>query len=291
MSRTVTVGIDGSRESLAAADWAADEALSRDRLLRLVHVRSDDADVGTRHADPETQRRWAEDLLHAAAQHVRSTRPDVRMETAHIRGDPVESLTAAADTAELLVLGSRGLGGVTGFIAGSVSLAVLARVSHPVVLVRVREPGEREPARTAGDVVLGLDLPRRGGDDALAFAFGCADRHGCGLRAVHSWSLPPVYGLGTADVLPVLREEVAAERQRELEAALAPWSAKHPDIAVGGQSRQGRPAQDLVDAAREARLLVVGLRHRSSRVGAHVGPVIHAVLHHAAAPVAIVPHD
>ncbi|MGW0117969.1 universal stress protein [Streptomyces sp. NPDC003327] len=290
MSRAVTVGIDGSREGLAAAEWAADEALIRDRLLRLVHVSSDDGDVGTRYAAPEAHSRRAEDLLHAAAQHVRSTRPDVRMETAHVRGDPVDALTSAGDAAELLVLGSRGLGGVTGFIAGSVSLAVLGRVSHPVVLVRVQEPEEREPARAVGDVVLGLDLPRAA-DDALAFAFGCADLHGCGLRVVHSWSLPPVYGTDTAGVLPVLMKEVAAERQRELEAALAPWVAKYPDIPVGRRCLQGRPAQDLVDAAREARLIVVGLRHRGSPVGAHVGPVIHAVLHHAGAPVAVVPHD
>ncbi|WP_156724888.1 universal stress protein [Streptomyces apocyni] len=290
MVRTVTVGIDGSQESLAAAGWAADEALSRDHLLRLIHVRSYDTDPGARYVEPEERRRWAEDTLHSAVQHVRGTRPDVRMETAEVRGDPVEALVTAAGETDLLVLGSRGLGGVTGFIAGSVSLAVLARVSRPVVLVRALRPDENEPVGTAGAIVLGLDLPLAS-DDALAFAFGCAERYGCGLRVVHSWSLPPVYGPDTGGALPMLMEEVATERRRELEAALAPWVEKHPDVAVGRQCRQGRAAQDLVEAAREARLIVVGLRHRSSRLGAHVGPVVHSVLHHAAAPVAVVPHD
>lgn len=53
----------------------------------------------------------------------------------------------------------------------------------------------------------------------------------------------------------------------------------------------GRPGSHLADASREASLLVVGRRTRRSPVGFHIGPVIHAVLHHAAAPVAVVPHD
>ncbi|MEU3447517.1 universal stress protein [Streptomyces thermolilacinus] len=289
MSRTVTVGVDGSQESLTAADWAADEALSRDRLLRLVHVWSNDADVVTP-ADPEKKRRQADSLLHTAAKHVRQGRPDVRMETSQSAGDPVETLTVAGENADLLVLGSRGLGGMTGFIAGSVSLAVLAHARHPVVLVRAPQAEPAEQAHTAGDVVLELDLPRASGD-ALGFAFGCADRYGCGLRIVHSWILPPIYGPDTAGVLPMLMDEVAAERQKELEAALAPWVEKYPAVTLSTQCRQGRAAQDLVEAAAGARLVVIGLRHRASRIGAHIGPVVHSVLHHTAAPVAVVPHD
>ncbi|MGA5553451.1 universal stress protein [Streptomyces lavendulocolor] len=293
MSRTVTVGVDGSPESLTAAEWAADEAVSRDRLLRLVHVWSNDADVVTP-TDPETRRRRAERLLHTAATHVRRGHPDVRMETSQFSGDPVERLTAAGEKADLLVLGSRGLGGMAGFIAGSVALAVLARVRHPVVLVRAprapRAEAAERPRTAGGDIVVGLDLPRAGGD-ALGFAFGCADRYGCAVRVVHSWTLPPVYGPDTAGVLPALLDEVGAERQKELEAALAPWTGKYPSVAVSSQCRPGRAAQDLVEAAAGARLVVVGLRHRGSRLGAHVGPVVHSVLHHTAAPVAVVPHD
>lgn len=288
MPGTVTVGVDGSRESLAAADWAADEALGRDRGLRLVHV-WDDADVLTNNMAPETQRQVAGELLDSAAAHVHRRCPGVRVETSQVSGDPVEVLTAAGEGADLLALGSRGLGGVTGFIAGSVSLAVLARVRHPVVLVRAWGPSESEPGPAAGDVVLGVDLPPTS-DDALAFAFEYADRHGCGLRAVYSWTPPPVYGPGTVGILPRFME-VPAERQKELEAAVARAAEKYPGVAVSRQCGQGRAAQDLVEASRGARLLVVGLRHRRSRLGAHIGPVVHSVLHHASCPVAVVPHD
>ncbi|MGX6739419.1 universal stress protein [Streptomyces xantholiticus] len=290
MSRNVTVGIDESRESLAAAEWAADEALGRDRLLRLVHVWGTDHMAVTSQVDPEAQRRWADALLVSAAEHVRRLHSDVRLETAQVSGDPAEALTAESEGAELLVLGSRGIGALVGFIAGSVSLAVLARARHPVVLVRAHEPEESKSAPAAGAVVIGLDL-RRPCDAALTFAFECADRYGCGVRVVHSWSLPPMYGPNSAGVLPMLPDEVSAQRQQELEVALAPWGEKFPDVTVIRQCQQGHAAQDLVEASPEARMIVVGLRHRSSRLGVHVGPVVSAVLHHTAAPVAVVPHD
>lgn len=169
------------------------------------------------------------------------------------------------------------------------SLAVLARVRRPVVLVRASAAGAADAAPPGADVLLGLDLPRAS-EDALAFAFESADRYGCGLRIVHSWTLPPVYGLGAADVVPLLMEEVPAERHKAMGAALAPWVDRYPGVTVSRQCVQGRPAQDLVEASRTARLVIVGLRSRRSRLGAHIGPVIHSVLHHTAAPVTVVPH-
>lgn len=53
----------------------------------------------------------------------------------------------------------------------------------------------------------------------------------------------------------------------------------------------GGPAHHLVEAASGAGLLVVGRRNRGSGIGTHLGSVAHAVMHHAAAPVAVVPHD
>ncbi len=88
--------------------------------------------------------------------------PNAAPRPAHIcqqvQEQPVTALLAAAEEADLLVLGSRGLGGVTGFIVGSVALAVVARTERPVVLVR---SGERvADDHPKGGVVLGLDLER-----------------------------------------------------------------------------------------------------------------------------------
>ncbi|MFD0431805.1 universal stress protein [Streptomyces zhihengii] len=111
MTRIVTVGIDGSRESLAAAGWAAGEAVARGELLRMVHVWSNHAVAVTRYEEPETHRRRAHGLLDSAARYALADRPGLRLETSLLSGDPVRELCAAGAEADLLVLGSRGWAG------------------------------------------------------------------------------------------------------------------------------------------------------------------------------------
>ncbi|MFF8289385.1 universal stress protein [Streptomyces sp. NPDC016309] len=290
MSRTVTVGLDGSRESLAATDWAAEEALRRGVPLRLLQVWAGDDDPRTRLVDPLTALGWGERTLGSAQRRLRTRHPGLDVETEWGSGDPVEALCAAADEAEVLVLGSRGLGALAGFLAGSVSLAVLARTRHPVVLVRPHNrpvPGE---ARTAGEVVLGLDV-RGSADEVLAFGFAAADRYGCGLRVLAAWAVPAVHGPDLGGALAVTLADAARAARRALDEALLPWTDKYPGVPVVRECHQARPAQDLVEASRDALLLVVGRRNRRARTGSHIGPVTHAVLHHSQAPVAVVPHD
>ncbi|WOI61640.1 universal stress protein [Streptomyces fradiae] len=307
MSRTVTVGVDGSRESLAAVDWAAGEAVRRAVPLRLLHVWGGE-DPRTHLVDQETARGWGERTLDAARRRLVRRHPDLRVETRWAAGDPVETLDAAAQESEVLVLGSRGLTGLRGFLAGSVSLAVLARVRRPVVLVRPHNspaPAEGGPAEPvhggpgepdegvlpAGEVVVGLDVfgPC---DEVLGFAFAAAERFGCPLRAMHAWTVPAaVYGPDMGGALPMLLTELEEDARHALDEVLVPWTDKYPRVPVLRDCHQGRPAQDLADAAHDARLVVVGRKNRRARFGTHVGAVTHAVLHHSPAPVAVVPHD
>ncbi|MEU0272216.1 universal stress protein [Streptomyces sp. NPDC006307] len=270
MARTVTVGVDETRESMVAADWAAGEALTRGRPLRLVHVWSPATDAVTPVADRGSGRRGAERLLHAVAGHVHRRHPEVAVETAPFSGSPVDRLCDASEDAELLVLGSRRLGTVTGFVAGSVSQAVLVRVRRPVVLVRAEGRPARWAGDPAGDVVLGLGLDRPR-DDVAAFAFDCAVRYGCGLRLV-------------TDVAEL------EEREHVLDDVLAAWTRTYPAVPVAREHGPGRPGRTLAEASRGARLVVLGLRRRRLRWRAHLGPALHALLHDAAAPVAVVPH-
>jgi hypothetical protein len=84
---------------------------------------------------------------------------------------------------------------------------------------------------------------------------------------------------------------LAAEETGELTEALRPWRGKLPGVEVAEQAVTVGAARHLVEAASTAGLLVVGRRIRRAAVGMHIGPVTHAVLHHAAARVAVVPHD
>ncbi|GAA2403405.1 universal stress protein [Streptomyces glaucosporus] len=300
MARTVTVGVDGSGESLAAADWAAREAVRRGVPLRLVHVREPDPfTVPESFADAETREHWARRIPREAADDLARLYPELEITTEQLTGHAAAVLTDTAQEAELLVIGTRGLGVVAGFLVGSVALTTVARVPCPVVLVRAGTTDEHARKEGTGDaadygpyrdVVLGAELYRPT-DELFAFAFEAAARRGAVLRVVHSWNPPLVYGIDPVAVDPRMATDLAQESSRALQDALRPWRGKYPDVEVRAEAVVGRPARHLLEAAKDASLVVVGRRNRRSPLGFHIGPVAHTVMHHSPAPVAVVPHD
>ncbi|MCT7354199.1 universal stress protein [Streptomyces sp. 15-116A] len=301
MSRNVTVGLDGSPESRAAAEWAAREAKLRGLPLRLVHVWEPVPEPMAQAPllGAETQAHWSERIPRETAEGLRLRHPGIQVEMEQIPGGPMDALATAAKDAELLVLGSRGLSGIGGFLVGSVGMSVIAHTDTPVVLVRAGEQAadehEKDPAGIASaatpyrPVVLGLDTGHPD-DTVIAFAFEEAARRDTALRVVHGWNLPPYFAYGLPADLE-FNAELGRQEAAALTAVLRPWRQKYPDVEVVEESRSGSPANHVIDASREASLVVVGRRVRRSPFGVHIGPVTHAVLHHAAAPVAVVAHD
>ncbi|WP_031003459.1 universal stress protein [Streptomyces sp. NRRL F-5727] len=284
MTAQVTVGLDGSEESLTAARWAAEEATLREVPLRLVNVEEwpNTPEVPVAYARALAER--AEGLLRDEAARARKEHPDLEVITERTRGRAADELTASANEAELLVLGSRGLGGVLGFVVGSVSLAVVGTAARPVVLVRAERAG---PAADAGDIVVGVDL-RHPCEPLLAFAFGEAARRRVPLRFLSAWTLPASYGYAAA-VDPVIGEELEAGVRTGLEELLSPWRATYPGVEATAKAVVGSAAHQMIEASRGAGLVVVGRRTRRLPVGSHLGHVAHAVIHHSPAPVAVVP--
>ncbi|GGR84197.1 stress-inducible protein [Streptomyces humidus] len=301
----IIVGLDGSPESLAAADWAAREAAQREAPLCLLHA--EDA-LGSLYVPYmgvpapgaiEAHRDWSAKLLREAESRLTERHPGLWITTRHAETEAVPTLLAAAEDAELLVLGSRGLGTVAGFLVGSVALAVVARSERPVVLVRADAHAEDErlpDAAGAGsgttpyrDVVLGLDLEQPG-DAVVEFAFETARRRAAGLRVVHGWNPATVYGYG-AVLDSGLSADLAEETRHGLSDVLRPWQDKFPDVEVRAQAVVGSAGRHLVHASHDASLVVVGRKKSHALVGGRIGPIAHAVLHHAVAPVAVVPHD
>ncbi|MFJ5737986.1 universal stress protein [Streptomyces microflavus] len=290
MTPQVTVGMDESPESLAAALWAAEEASLLDVPLHLVHVEEwpVTAEVPVLSAESLVER--YESLLHATADRVRQGRPGLDVVTEMARGRAPGVLTAAANESEVTVLGSRGLGGVVGFLIGSVSLAVVGRARRPVVLVRSDSSSSgADVGSTRAGIVLGVDTEQPC-DPLLAFAFGEAARRNEELRVVHSWSPPPAYGY-SAVLDPSLGSGLGRQAAEGLAAMVRPWRHKVPAVRVTERAVAGPAAAELVDASRSAGLLVVGRRSRRSPVGPHLGHVAHAVIHHSPAPVAVVPFE
>ncbi|MFE5589152.1 universal stress protein [Streptomyces sp. NPDC056549] len=274
MSRPVTVGVDGSEGSVAAADWAADEAALRGDGLRLVYAtRWAEHQLGAMKVSHEDRADAAEGVLAETERRVGSRQPGLTMTADEVEDAPVSVLLAAAAEAELLVVGSHGLGSVRGFIVGSVGQEVIAATQRPVVLVR---PGYEK--NSPQKVVLGLDV-NEADDELLNFAFDFAGRHRVPLDIVHTWHDSFVHHAGAA-----AKDEKAAA----LAAAVRPFRDRFPATEVTEVSAPGRPAEHLVEAASDARLVIVG-RRRAAR-GAHIGSITHAVIHHASCPVAVVPH-
>ncbi|MFF7528845.1 universal stress protein [Streptomyces bobili] len=301
MVRTVVAGIDGSSESRAAAEWAAREAKLRGLPLTLVHVWQPVPEPMAQAPllGAETQQHWSERIPRETAEGLRLRHPGVEIIQRQLTGTPADVLAKAAKDAELLVLGSRALSGLGGFLVGSVGLSVVAHTDVPVILVRAGEQAADEhvmdpagiPSAAAPyrPVVLGLDVEKPD-DTVLAFAFEEAARRDTALHVVHAWTLAPyyVYSLPAA---PEIGAELGRQEAAALAGLLRPWRTKYPDVEVVEISRTGTAADRVLDASREASLVVVGRRIRRNPFGTHIGPVAHAVLHHSTAPVAVVAHD
>ncbi|MGG7569348.1 universal stress protein [Streptomyces sirii] len=297
MTRPVAVGVDGSPSGLAAADWGAREAQLRDVPLRLVHAWEWQPYAHAPPGGPEAARRWSEGVPREVTAWLQHRYPDLDITAQRLTGPPPEVLCKAAEEAELLVVGTVGIGRLTGFLLGSVALATVAHTERPVVLVRARTAEENEhQGRASGvvsppPVVLGLDLARPG-DDVIRFAFESAALRAAPLLVVHGWNPPAFYGESGVGTDPNWEADIADAESETMRHALRPWREKYPSVDVTEQAVIGQPAHHLLDAATCAALVVIGRRTRAPKaIAPRIGHIAHAVLHHCPAPVAIVPHD
>lgn len=291
--RPIVVGIDGSSSANRAAVWAAREAVDRRVPLNLVYAYEWAADEGPGRVAQRANARYrdvfllyARDRIQEATAQVRNAVPDVEMTTELAAGLPVKVLTQRSTDASLLVLGSRGLGGVSGLLLGSVSVGLVAHAQCPVVVVRggeVQTELDESPDAEA-PVVVGVDGSPTS-EAALAFAYEAASACGSPLVAVHAWQL------STEDsrLVPYLDlDAVADEEERLLAEQTAGWGEKYPDVPLRRVVVKGRPGHVLLEHSEGARLLVVGARGRGAAAGLLLGSTSQALIHRAACPVAVI---
>jgi nucleotide-binding universal stress UspA family protein len=277
MGEAIVVGVDGSARSRVAADWAAVEALRGGLPLQVAHV--------SPVPDREQLTTWPYRLEPSAAPWAKllaELHPGLRVEGVDRTGEVVPTLLSLAAGAGLLVLGTRGEGGPGGPAVGSVAHDVAVSAPGPVVLVP-DGTGRAHGAHRRAQVVCGFDARDPAGA-AAEFAFRAAERHGVRLRVVHAWRLPSPAARWMPYAVP--EEDRGAWEDQEVQVlsdALMPWRERHPRVAVQPDVVLKSPAAALTHASAAARLLVVG-RGRGS-----LGAVAHAVLEHAACPVAVVP--
>lgn len=130
----VTVGVDGSPESLEALDWAAHEATDRAAQLSVISAWNSTGFQQSDRAFADAER----EIESALAVHVNAIKrrlPRLRITTQVIDDAPVAALAKASDDSDLLIVGSRGRGGFTGLLLGSTSQGLLYSARCPLIIV------------------------------------------------------------------------------------------------------------------------------------------------------------
>ena len=271
----ILVGYDGSPGSDQALGWALQEASWRGAVLTICHAWAPEHVPGApgEGGAPDRARRTGEQVLAQALRFARTVMGAAAVRPLLASGPAAQVLCGHSLDADLVVVGSRGRGGLAGLLLGSVSQQVAAHAQGRVVVVRGH--WHRAAEYTPGPVAVGAD-----GSAASRAAIGFAAREaalrGVPLLAVCALADTPGGLGGTGRMEEAVGQDIAR------------WEKEHPEVVIRQQVSPGQPRTALLAAARDAQLLVVGSRGRGGVPGMRLGSVSQAMLHHSSCPVAVV---
>jgi nucleotide-binding universal stress UspA family protein len=214
----IVVGIDGSQAAIVAALWAADEAVSRNVPLRLVHVVDVEDDIDRDLDDdpaviakdwPET--RYGRESLRAASTAVQFARKAVTLEVQIVWGEVDSMLIKESDRASMICLGSVGISPFCNELLGSTAAMVAAKAHCPVAIIRTPHcPPTSEPDWIVTSVDDGSDS-----DHIVGYAIDEAR-----VRRA------PVLALGVA------RRDHRGLQYDELERRVTAWRNDNPGVHI-----------------------------------------------------------
>ncbi|WP_405909914.1 universal stress protein [Streptomyces sp. NBC_00828] len=295
LSGHVLVGVDGSDEALRALDHAAEQARAHRTLLEILH-----GWPWAKHGVQETQPGGtkaqglidrAQSVLEFAAGRVHERVAGLDVVTTLSPEPAASELVRRGEEAALTVVGNRGLGRATGLLAGSVSLRVATHCGSPLLVVR----GESEQGKPAEDTVL-VAVADDTDTGAARFAFEEAHQLGARVRVLRMCSVPELSGspvpppAGRLESEPKILVRVQESEDAVPRTVVAAMREKFPEVGVRTDTVRRDAAHALVDATRAAGTVVITAHHHGGRrPRRQLGPVEHALLHHAHCPVALVP--
>jgi nucleotide-binding universal stress UspA family protein len=222
-------------------------------------------------------------MLDRAVDRARAAEPAVEVDGEVVRHSPQETLIDASQTAELVVIGDRGLGALARAVVDTIAGGLAMRSSCPVLITRgVGDPG--------GPIIVGID-GSAAGEAAVGFAFAEADLRGCDLVAVHAWSRPVAHD--ASHTLPVVFNEnaIRAGAERLVSEALAGWREKYPDVRLQHLLVHGHARHIMAEAGNGAQMVVTGTRGRSVLPDMELGSVSSYLVYHALSPIVVVPQQ
>lgn len=262
----VVAGIHDSPSNLHVVRAAAVEAAAQNRPLCLLHA------FNWIPAYPTETCAWshqaAEQLLVGAEEIARAQEPTVTTRSEITEGSAVSALLHASRTAALIVLGDGNLADYVSLPIDAAAVKVAAEAECSVLVVR-------DAPQPAGPVVVGVDGSPRA-EQALACAFESAAYRGAELVVVQVEE-PAKDPSSITETPPVPPRPTS----------VAQWQQKYPGVVVRERKLHGDPSHLLVEAAKDAAMLVVGARGERPLRGM-LGPVCLSALHHAPCPVFVV---
>lgn len=286
----VTVGVDGSEQSLNALQFAAQEASNHDLSLNIVTAYSipvfaaSSMDAGYASMDDEAFRASALETVQDAASHIKQFVDNgLTVRTFVESGDAAGVLLDFAEEADLMVVGRRGRGGFMGRLLGSVSTAIPAHAKCPTIVVPLTA---KDRTNTKDVIVVGVD----GSDRARLAVLKAAERalaENATLRVV--CAIPPLGGSLAWVPATVDQEAVFREVREQLSAGERWLKSYYPDLKFESDVIEGAPVEVLIDESRTAKLLVTGSRGRGGFTGMLLGSTSQGVLFHAQGPVMVIP--
>lgn len=310
----VVVGFDASDESRVALQWAIAVANRRKVPLLVVHATGleDPGPTVFRAGLAVMSRARAQEIAEQGAALARET-AEVEVEAAGVERGAVAAMVEYSDGAELVVLGNRGRGRLRGALLGSVAFDVTTHAKCPVAVVR----GSLRPLPSADiPIVVGVDGSEHS-QSALAEAARLASGTKSYLRIAVAWTIPGGNlwqvsfthheGEGDEDAgspaesseNPWAHKEHGRDEGRtdedvpaaaaDLARRSAEWVGReYPDVRVELVVASGRAEEVIVDAAKDASLIVVGARGRGDFASLLLGSVSRDVIQHAECAVYVV---
>jgi nucleotide-binding universal stress UspA family protein len=270
MSEQIVVGVDGSQAAENALIWAADTASRRGAQLVIVH-----AGAGARANATST---GTVDYHHQVLREAVATAIEVSGTcnvTTILRVEhPSQVLLELSETADVLVLGSRGVGAIAATLLGSVAHRVASHGRCPVVIVP--QSGRAPSAERGRPVSVGVSASPSG-RDAVEFAFAEAESRGVPLIAVRAWAEFD-WATPGANFMTAGHDGMRRQEQEQLSRLVDDAWRRHPSVEVDTELASETRYDALLGAARRSDLLVIGCRnddHLLSRLGAAGSRLLH----------------
>jgi len=276
----VVVGIDGSATPQGAMLWAAAEAARRGASLLIAHA--GDAEPADPLA-PDVPNAFARLLLTEAEATLGEAGLDCPVSTVVSAENPVHLLTRLSEQADLMVVGSHGLGRRTSALLGSVAFRVAAHSRCPVTLVPT---GWDERAATRRPVVVGVPVSAFA-RSPLYVAFAEAHHRGVPVRAVRTWSRTDWTG-ELRDLVYTTSPAFEAKQREYVDRMLDPVRTIYPDVPVQVVLSGERIDELLLRETGDAALLVVGSRFADGHNYSRLGPTTSRLIHRASCPAMVV---